>query len=89
MSETGDKFAWAAVLMQRALLESTGLKGREQQLVVYWTLATHSLPHLDTFPLLALLGKMGTGKSKTLSIDHFAFSPTAYESSWDDGPRDS
>jgi hypothetical protein len=76
VSETEDKFARAAVLMQRALLESTGLKGREQQLVVYWTLATHSLPHLDTFPLLALVGKMGTGKSKTLSIiDNFAFRP--------------
>lgn len=45
-------------------------------LVVYWTLATHSLPHLNTFPLLALLGKMGTGKSQTLSIiANFAFHP--------------
>jgi hypothetical protein len=70
------KFAKAAVLMRRALSESTGLKGRDQKLVVYWTLATHSLPHLNTFPLLALLGKMGTGKSQTLSvIANFAFRP--------------
>jgi hypothetical protein len=76
VSEIEDKFARAAVLMQRALSESTGLKGRDQMLVVYWTLATHSLPQLNTFPLLALLGKMGTGKSQTLSIiANFAFRP--------------
>jgi hypothetical protein len=74
MPEIEDKFARAAALMQRTLSESTGLKGRDQKLVVYWTLATHSLPHVSTFPLLSLLGKMGTGKSQTLSIiDNFAF----------------
>lgn len=62
--------------MEKALSESTGLKGRDQKLVVYWTLATHSLPYVNTFPLLALLGKMGTGKSQTLSIiENFAFRP--------------
>ena len=62
--------------MQTALSESTGLRGRDQRVVVHWTLATHSLPHLNTFPLLALLGKMGTGKSQTLSIiDNFALCP--------------
>ncbi|MGA8152748.1 MAG: hypothetical protein WB952_17490 [Terriglobales bacterium] len=62
--------------MQKALSESTGLKGRDQMLVVYWTLATHSLPHVNTFPLLDLLGKMGTGKSQTLSvIGNFGFRP--------------
>ena len=54
--------------MQTSLSESTGLKTRDQKVVVYWTLATHALPSLNTFPLLALLGKMGTGKSQTLSI---------------------
>jgi hypothetical protein len=62
--------------MQTALSQSTGLKGRDQMLLVYWTLATHSLLHVNTFPLLALLGKMGTGKSQTLSIiANFAFRP--------------
>lgn len=76
MSEIEDKFVKAAVLMQRALSESTGLKGRDQKIVVYWTLATYSLPHVSTFPLLALLGKMGTGKSQTLFvIGNFAFRP--------------
>ena len=74
MTEAARKLARAAVLMQTALSESTGLKGRDQKLVVYWTLATHSLPHVSTFPLLALLGKMGTGKSQTLSvIENFGF----------------
>jgi len=54
--------------MRTALSHSTGLKDRDQKLVVYWTLATHALPSLNTFPLLALLGKMGTGKSQTLSV---------------------
>ena len=49
-------------------MQSTGLKERERKLVVYWTVATHALPHVDTFPLLSLNGKMGTGKSQTEKI---------------------
>jgi hypothetical protein len=67
VSATEDKLARAAVLMQTALAESTGLKGLQQKIVVYWTLATHSLPHVSTFPIMALQGKMGTGKSQALS----------------------
>jgi hypothetical protein len=63
-----DKLVRAAALMQRALTESTGLKDLQQKLVIYWTLATYSLPNAKTFPLLALVGKMGTGKSQALSI---------------------
>lgn len=76
MSEIEDKLARGAVLMQKALSESTGLKDRDRKLVIYWTLATHSLRKLDTFPLLALLGKMATGKSQTLSIvENFSLHP--------------
>ena len=79
MAEVENKFARAAALMQTTLSHSTGLKEREQKLVTYWTLATHSLPHVDTFPILALLGKMATGKSETLSITgNFAFRPLAF-----------
>ncbi|HZC25083.1 MAG TPA: hypothetical protein VE866_17235 [Candidatus Binatia bacterium] len=54
--------------------ESTGLRERERKLAVYWTLATHALPTLDTFPLLVLRGKMGTGKSQALKvIENFAY----------------
>jgi hypothetical protein len=79
VSEIEDKFARAAVLMQTALSKSTGLKEREQKLVTYWTLATHALPHVDTFPLLALLGRTACGKSTTLDIiGNFAFRPAAF-----------
>jgi len=74
MSETENKLPTAVNLMQRALSESTGLREREGKLVVYWPLATHALQYLNTFPVLVLLGKMGTGKSQTLKIvDNFAF----------------
>jgi hypothetical protein len=74
MSETEKKLVIAASHIQRALFESVGLREREGKLVVYWTLATHALQHLNTFPVLVLLGKMGTGKSQTLKIIHnFAF----------------
>ena len=68
MSELEKTLAAAASLMQRALSESTGLREREGRVVVYWTLATHALQSLNTFPILVLLGKMGTGKSQTLKI---------------------
>src|SRR5215472_16617184 len=68
MSETENKISAAASLMQRSLSESTGLSERWQKLIVYHTLATHALRTLDTFPMLVLLGKMGTGKSQTLKI---------------------
>ncbi|MFZ0309141.1 MAG: hypothetical protein WAL89_13290 [Candidatus Sulfotelmatobacter sp.] len=43
---------------------------------MYWTLATHALQSLSTFPILVLLGKMGTGKSQTLKIvENFGFRP--------------
>jgi hypothetical protein len=79
VSEIEEKFARAAVLMQTALSRSTGLKEREQKLVTHWTLATHTLPHVNTFPLLALLGKTGCGKSTTLEIiGNFAYRPAAF-----------
>jgi hypothetical protein len=62
--------------MEKALTETTGLQDSARKTVTYWTLATHSLPHLSTFPLIALLGKMGTGKSQTLCvIENFARRP--------------
>jgi len=74
MSPTQKKLVTAANLMQRALYESTGLTERDRKIVVYWALATHALQWLNTFPVLVLLGKMGTGKSQTLkTVDNFSF----------------
>src|ERR1019366_9538051 len=67
-SQIAQKLVAAAGFMDTALMQSTGLKERERKLVVYWTVATHALPHVDTFPLLSLNGKMGTGKSQTEKI---------------------
>jgi hypothetical protein len=71
-----DKLARAAALMEKALIDATGLQESARKIVVYWTLATRSLRYESSFPIIALLGKMGTGKSQTLSIiENFAFRP--------------
>ena len=60
--------------MNESLKRSTGLRELDRKVVTYWALATHSLPHVDTFPALAMLGKMGTGKSQALKIiGNFAY----------------
>ena len=65
--------------MQKALTESTGLKDLQQKLAIYWTLATHSLRHANTHPLLSVQGKMGTGKSQALLvIGNFSFRPVRF-----------
>jgi hypothetical protein len=58
----------SAELMGIALSRSTGLKERDRKLATYYALSTHALPQLQTFPILAVVGKMGTGKSQTLKI---------------------
>ena len=62
--------------MDRALMESTGLPEFQRKLVTYWTLGTHFLRNANTYSILALLGKMASGKSQTLSIiENFAYRP--------------
>lgn len=79
--ETMKRLAWSKVmnlipLMDRSLSECTGLAPFARKKIIYWTLATHSLHHADKFPLLALLGRMGTGKTETLNtIENFARKP--------------
>ncbi len=68
MLDTYERIARVSELMDLALTMSTGLNEVSRKKVVYWTLATHFLPHVQTFSQLALLGKMGTGKSETLKI---------------------
>jgi hypothetical protein len=66
----------AASLMDRALIESTGLNEFQRKVVTYWTLGTHFLRRTNTYSILALLGKMASGKSQTLSIiENFAYRP--------------
>lgn len=81
MGEVMKRQAWSKVmklipLVDRSLSECTGLTPVSRKKVTYWTLATHSLPNADKFPLLALLGRMGTGKTETLNtIGNFARKP--------------
>jgi integrase len=73
------KFSKAVKLMDESLLRSTGLGELDRKLVTFWTLGTHTLPYVDTFPMLVLLGKMGTGKSQALSIiGNFAYHPVTF-----------
>jgi hypothetical protein len=68
LSEIDDRLIGAAADMDLALTLSTGLDELSRKKVIYFTLATHVLSRVQTFPQLVLLGKMGTGKSETLKI---------------------
>ena len=51
------------------LIQSTaGLDGNDSKTVVYFAIATHALPNLEKFPILAIYGPAGTGKSTLLKI---------------------
>jgi hypothetical protein len=58
----------AAKFMERALVESTGMPAADRKRVIYWTLGTHALPSLPSYPLLMLHGKYNTGKSTALDV---------------------
>jgi hypothetical protein len=73
---TKTKLARLTALMEQSLSESTGLNAKGRKTVTYWTLGTHTLQTCESYALLALLGKMGCGKSQALSIiDNFARNP--------------
>jgi len=79
LSVLGLQLSEAASWMDTALFLLTGLDEIGRKLVVYWTLATHSLPYVNSFPLLVLKGPPGTGKSKTLLvIEAFAYRPNTF-----------
>jgi hypothetical protein len=71
-----ERLIGAACDMDLALALSTGLDELSRKKIVYFTLATHVLALVRTFPQLVLLGKMGTGKSETAKIiSKFARAP--------------
>lgn len=79
MANQSQPYSDAAGVMDVVLSRITGLNEVNRKLVIYWTIATHALPYLDTFPMLVLLGKMGTGKSQTLKVvEHFAHKAHAF-----------
>jgi hypothetical protein len=56
--------------MDEALSLVCGLAARDRERVTYYTLATHAVESLDTFPLLVFKGPMGCGKSQALKVAH-------------------
>ena len=66
--------------IQYELEQSTSLTALSRKLITYWTLATHSLPTLETFPALVLQGALQCGKSTTMRIiESFAYKPKPAE----------
>jgi len=74
-----ERLAEAAALMDESLSLVCGLSEKDRKLVTYYTLATHALGSLNTFPLLVFKGPMGTGKSQALLVvAAFACRPRAF-----------
>jgi hypothetical protein len=67
-AEIKDRLAKTAAIMDKILEQATALDPLDRKTVTYYTLATHCIEHVSTFPLLVLMGPMGTGKSQTLLI---------------------
>jgi hypothetical protein len=67
-SDLVDSISLVAQQMEKILCRVTGLDSFARKLIIYYTLATHALKHLKTFPLLVLKGPMGTGKSNCLQV---------------------
>ena len=68
LSDINERLVRVAACMDTALELSTGLDELPRKKATYFALATHCLPHVQSFPLLVLLGRMGTGKSEALKI---------------------
>ena len=60
---------------------TTGLDGNDSRTVVYFAIATHALPNLEKFPLLAIYGPTSTGKTTLLLI----IKQLSYEAAMIDG----
>jgi len=67
-AEIKDRLTKAATLMDKILELSTALDQLFRKIVIYYALATHCIEHVSTFPMLVLMGPMGTGKSQTLLV---------------------
>ena len=69
-----DRLIKAAALMDKILEQATAHDQLVRKIIIYYTLATHCIEHVSTFPMLVLIGPMGTGKSQTqLVIKAFAY----------------
>ena len=58
---------WVDSLVQ-LIQSTTGLDGNDSRTVAYFSIATHALPNLEKFPLLAIYGPTSTGKTTLLLI---------------------
>jgi hypothetical protein len=73
-TEVKDRLIKAAAVMDKILEQATALDPIDRKTVIYYALATHCIEHVSTFPMLVLMGPMGTGKSQTLlAVKAFAY----------------
>lgn len=67
MIETLD-FKKVVGALTELIMRTTGLTANQAKTVVYWATATYALPKLGKFPILAIQGPAGTGKTTILRI---------------------
>lgn len=68
--------------MDTALDMATGLRPLDRKIVIYWTIATHTLKYQKVFPILVIRGPFGTGKTQCLIIiSKFAHNPQRFNAS--------
>lgn len=64
-SEINERLKPVIEIINNALAMSTGLPAVDRKIVAYYTLATYTIRRTKTYPMLVLIGPMGTGKSQT------------------------
>src|SRR4051794_23211743 len=74
-----DRLAIVVDQIRFALSLYTGLDDVSQKIIAYWTIGTHAIDSVQSYPLLMLMGKMGTGKSQALRvIETFSYKPQKF-----------
>ena len=68
VEHTGPEGATLVGSLVELIESATSLEGNEVNTIAYYATATHGLPDLHIFPILAIYGPGGTGKTTLLEI---------------------